>query len=55
MSIKLKALGLALVAACAMSAIVATSASATGEKFTSDKTHTILSASATPRHRTCTW
>ena len=46
MTIKLKVLGLALVAACAMSAMAATSASATGEKFTSDKTHTILSASA---------
>ena len=46
MTIKLKALSLALVAACAMSAIVASSASASGEKFTSDRTHTILSASA---------
>ena len=44
MSIKLKALGLALVAACAISAIAASSASATGEKFTSNKEHTILSA-----------
>ena len=46
MSIKLKALGLALVAACAMSAIAASSASAAGEKFTSNREHTILSTSS---------